>query len=110
MTSDSDDLEQALRENLKLRRKLGAEAAKGKTALSAKQAGGVSYRLGWVLYWASLACIGLWWVACIVGISAQGMPMEGGKISWAFLFFILGGVPVLLYGLGRLLRYVLSGE
>ena len=47
MTSGSDDLEQELRRNLKLRRELGAEAAKGKAALNAKQRGGVAYRLKW---------------------------------------------------------------
>jgi len=31
MTSDKDDLEEALQENLRLRRQLGAEASKGKT-------------------------------------------------------------------------------
>jgi hypothetical protein len=51
MTSGSGDLEQELRRNLKLRRELGAEAAKGKAALSGKQGDGITYRLGWVLYW-----------------------------------------------------------
>jgi chorismate mutase len=40
MTSDTDDLEQQLRQNLKLRRELGAEVAKAKTASSAKLGGG----------------------------------------------------------------------
>ena len=40
MTSGSDDLEQELRRNLKLRLELGAEAAKGKAALNAKERGG----------------------------------------------------------------------
>jgi hypothetical protein len=48
MTSDSDDLEQQLRQNLKLRAELGAKVAK------AKQGGGFAYRLGWVLYWICL--------------------------------------------------------
>jgi hypothetical protein len=38
MISDSDDLEQQLRENLKLRRELAAEVAKAK-------GGGIAYRL-----------------------------------------------------------------
>jgi hypothetical protein len=42
MTSGSDDLERELRKNLKLRRELGAEAAKGKAALSAKLGGGIA--------------------------------------------------------------------
>jgi hypothetical protein len=41
MTSDSD-LEEALQENLKLRRELAAQVAKAKR-------GGIAYRLGWVL-------------------------------------------------------------
>ena len=47
MTSGSDDLEQELRRNLKLRLELGAEAAEGKAALSAKLGGGIAYRVGW---------------------------------------------------------------
>jgi hypothetical protein len=103
MTSGNDDLEEALRQNLKLRRELAAEVAKAK-------GGGITYRLGWVLYWVCLGLIGLWWVFCFLDINAQGMPLTGGDISWGFLLFMLGGVPSLLYGLGRLLRYVLSGE
>jgi len=58
MTSDSDDLEKALRENLKLRSELVDEVSKAKAASQR----GVAYRLGWVLHWASLLCIGLWWL------------------------------------------------
>ena len=54
MTSDRDDLEQALQENLKLRRELGDQVAK------AKQGGGFAYHLGWVLYWFCLGLIGLY--------------------------------------------------
>lgn len=103
MPSDSNDLEEALRQNLKLRRELAAEVAKAKS-------GGITYRLGRVLYWICLGLIGLWWVFCFIGITTQGMPLTGRDSSWGFLLFILGGVPSLLYGLGRLLRYVLSGE
>ena len=101
MTSDSDDLEKALRQNLKLRRELAAEVAKAKR-------GGVTYHLGRVLYWVCLGLIGLWGVFCFIGITTQGTPLTGGDSSWGVLLFILGGA--LLYGLGRLLRYVLSGE
>jgi hypothetical protein len=103
MTSESDDLERALRQNLKLRRELAAEVAKAK-------GGGITYRLGWVLYWVCLGLIGLWWVFCFIGMTTQGMPLTGRDSSWDFLLFMLGGVPLLLYGLGRLLRNVLSGE
>jgi hypothetical protein len=69
MTSDSDDLEEQLRENLKLgrelgdleeqlqqnlklRRELGAKIAKARDR-NAKD------RLGWVLYWTLLAIAGI---------------------------------------------------
>jgi len=45
MTSDTDDLEQQLRQNLKLRRELGGEVAKSIEASSANQGGGIAYRL-----------------------------------------------------------------
>ena len=101
MTSGSDDLEQELRRNLKLRRELGAEAAKGKAALNAKQRGGVAYRLGWVSYWACLALIGLYAAFWLVVL--QDASWEGIVIGLA--------LPVVgLYALGRAFRYVLSGE
>jgi len=49
--ADSDELEQQLRENLKLRRELAAEVAKAKGTKTAS--GGT---VGWVLYW---ACVGV---------------------------------------------------
>ena len=51
MTTDSDDLEAALRENLKLRRELATNVAKAEAAV---QRGGMAYRLGWILYWTCL--------------------------------------------------------
>jgi hypothetical protein len=57
MTSDEDDLDQALQENLRLRRQLGAEATKGQAAMAANSAG-MAYRLGWVLYWAGCSSAG----------------------------------------------------
>ena len=56
MTSGNDDLEDALRQNLKIRRELAAKVAKAK-------GGGITYRLGWVLYW---ICLGAYWI--VVGI------------------------------------------
>jgi hypothetical protein len=55
-SSDDDDLEHELGENLKLRRKLGTEEG----AIDAKQGGGIAYRLGWVLYWICLALAVVW--------------------------------------------------
>ena len=45
MTSNSNDLEKALEENLKLRSELAANVAKPEVA---SQRGGMAYRLGWV--------------------------------------------------------------
>jgi hypothetical protein len=45
MTTDSDDLEQALQENLRLRRELAAKVAKEEAA---SQRGSMAYRLGLV--------------------------------------------------------------
>lgn len=108
MTSDSDDLEQQLRQNLKLRRVLTAEVAK-----AAKQSGGFAYRLGWVLYWASLVCIGFWCAYVLLRLQIEGLPRTGGEVT-AFDGALLVGffvVPALLiYGLGRVSRYVFSGE
>jgi hypothetical protein len=53
MTSDSDDLEQQLQQNLKLRRGLVAEVTKVRDR-NAKD------RLGWVLYWTFLALAVIW--------------------------------------------------
>ena len=110
MTSGSDDLEQELRRNLKLRRELGAEAAKGKAALNAKQRGGVAYRLGWVLYWACLALIGLYsafWLVVLQDASWEGIISD--LKDWTTVLGL--ALPVVgLYALGRAFRYVLSGE
>ena len=105
MTSDSDDLEEALRENLKLRQELAAEVAKAKAA---SQRGGVAYRLGWVLYWACLIVAAVWAVGLLVATinNPAGPSQILVPVTFAFIF-----VPALvLYGLGRAFRYVLSGE
>jgi hypothetical protein len=99
MTSDSDDLEQQLRENLKLRRELAAEVAKAKAAT---QRSGITYRLGWVLYW---ICSALALVAVLLSVLATTSPLGSTE---AFLGF--GVTALVLYGLGRAFRYVLSGE
>jgi hypothetical protein len=52
MTSDKDDLEQALQENLRLRRELGAAAGKARS--------GMAYLLGWALVCVCLALIAAW--------------------------------------------------
>jgi hypothetical protein len=104
MTSDSDDLEQQLQQNLKLRRELGAEVAK------AKKRGGMAYRLGWVLYWACLMLIGLYgayWLMVTRDASWEGIISD--LSDWSVVFAV--ALPaVALYGLGRAFRYVLSGD
>jgi hypothetical protein len=100
MTSDSDDLEQELRRNLELRRELGAVAE----PQAPKQDRGIAYRLGWVLYWACLAVIALywaWWAVRLIGTDWN---------DWTFFPGLLGVPALLLYGLGRAFRYVLSGQ
>jgi hypothetical protein len=109
MTSDSDDLIQELRKNLKLRRELGGEASKLRNAMRANQGGGIAYRLGWVLYWACLVGAGawvaffLWW--------AWGNPgvVEDVRRS-PYLAILVAAPSLLLYGLGRAARYVLAAE
>ena len=100
MTSDSDDLEQQLRENLKLRRELGAEVAK------ANEGGGIAYRLGWVLYWTCLALAGVW-VVFFCYVTFWGGEKWGSTLETILAFSI---PMIILYGLGRAFRHVLSGE
>jgi hypothetical protein len=108
MTSDSDDLQQQLRENLKLRRELAAQIAQAKDG-----SGRIAYRLGWALYWLCLTAIGLWfvfWAAWVVFRQPtwDELPMsQWPALVWAV---VLPVPPLVLYILGRALRYVLSRE
>jgi hypothetical protein len=106
-SKNDDDLEHELQHNLKLRRKLGAEAGKGEAAISGKQRG-IAYRLGWVLYWICLvlallpAFIPIQVLLDELGFSASGFPRH---------FALVGALAaLLLFGLGRAFRYILSGE
>jgi hypothetical protein len=101
MTSDTDDLEEALRQNLELRRELAAEVAKAKDK-RAKQGGGIAYRLGWVLYW---ICVALALLAALVSVAAYASPHEPND-----QFLGAAVTAVVLYGLGRAFRYVLSAK
>ena len=106
MTSDSDDLIQELRKNLKLRRELGGEASKLRNAIRANQGGGVAYRLGWVLYWACLVAAGAWII--FFGWWAWVDPGVVEDLRGAPYLVILAGAPsLLLWGFGRAARYVL---
>jgi hypothetical protein len=112
MTPDSDDLERALKENLAIRRELGAEIGKA-DGIPPKQSGGIAYRLGWVLYWTSFLCMALWFVYLFVELASQGLPRTSGEMTLFDGIFLIAAfvVPALLmYGLGRVCRYVLSGE
>jgi hypothetical protein len=110
MTSDRDDLEQALQENLKLRSELAANVAKAK----ASQRGGIAYRFGWVLYLTCLALIVLWLfgMVALLATSKDTIPEMVGELMREPLAFLIWVVfpTVALYGLGRAFRYVLSGE
>jgi hypothetical protein len=64
MTSDSDDLEKQLRENLKLRRELWAEVDK-----AASRRGRNPYPLGWALFWVAVASL-LVGIALVVAVLA----------------------------------------
>ena len=129
MTSDSDDLEKQLREkvklrrelgdleeqleqNLKLRRELGAKIAKARDK-NAKD------RLGWALYWILLALAGIWVLIWLWMLHGGFFGLQSAGVEHAIEVFMrnpLGqlafmGVPVLMfYSLGRVIRYLLSGE
>ena len=63
--------------------------------------GGMAYRLGWVLYWTCLVLAGMWAV-----FFAYCIPWSANLAS----LVIFAGPSLLLYGLGRGFRYVLSCE
>src|SRR5262245_51721852 len=100
---DKDELDEALQENLKLRSELGEQVAK------AKHVGGRAYRLGWVLYW---VCLALATFSALIAVAA--LLTELGVISQSQFprDHILGGAltAMILYGVGRAFRYVLSWE
>lgn len=105
MTPESDDLEQVLRENLKLRRELGAEAARAGAALGAKH--GIAYRLGWVLYWIGLATA-IGWVPFVLWVASTEGAIKDLQQS-PELLVVIALPTVIAYGLGRAFRYLLSG-
>ena len=106
MTSDNDDLAKALQQNLEIRRELGTELGKADGIRAAKQDRGMVYRLGWVLYWACLA-IGVSWVAYWFILKLKGQ-LEDFGVEEALLIVALP--PLIIFGLGRAVRYVLAGE
>ena len=109
MTPDSDDLEQALQQNLEIRRELGAELGKVDGIRPAKQDRGMVYRLGWVLYWTCLAMAALPAFISVIALLTQlGVYSQNEFPS----DHILGGalIALVLYGIGRAFRYILSAE
>ena len=112
MTSEPDDLEKALQENLKIRRKLARKTWEVRER-NAKD------RVGWAFYYTSLALAGLWillWLWMLYGGFSEAQSRGVEHATRLFMQNPLGqlafmGVPVLLlYSLGRNIRYALSGE
>jgi hypothetical protein len=88
---------------------LGPRPPRGKAALSAKQGGGIAYRLGWVLYWACLVLAGMWAAFLIWLLMVESSTFDEVRQSPSLAVFAT--LPaLLLYGVGRAFRYVLSGE
>jgi len=109
MTSESDDLEQALQQNLEIRRELGAEIGKVDGIRRSKPDRGIVYRLGWVLYWACLVIAGAWAAFLLWWASVEPGVIQDVRGS-SYLAVLMMAPFALLYGLGRAFRYVLSAE
>ena len=70
----------------------------------------MGYRLGWTLYWVCLGLIAmyvLFWLAVLQGSTWEAIRSDLSE--WKVLLAVSSPVLV-LYGLGRAFRYVLSGE
>jgi hypothetical protein len=94
-----DDLEEELRQNLKLRRELAVEIGNVRVPKLGM------HRLGWTLYWICLTLAAVW-----ILMSLQLIPndywSEMGLVRIAIWF----SPVLLLYGAGRALREILSYE
>jgi hypothetical protein len=101
------DLEEQLQQNLKLRRELLTTVAKARDK-NAKD------RWGWALYWILVALAGIWVFICLWMLHGQSSGVE--HAIELFMRNPLGqlafmGIPaLLLYSLGRAIRYALSRE
>ena len=69
----------------------------------------MAYRLGWVLYWTCLVLAGMWAVFFLWWAVSDPGVVEDIRQS-PDSAFVLAAPSLLLYGLGRAFRYVLSGE
>ena len=104
MTSNKDDLEEALQENLRLRRELGAEASRAEATVNKTQGGGVVYRLGRVLYWTG--CIIASLSAALGLLSFFVNPDIIDPQAWMFFW----PLAIVVWLIGRAMQYILSGE
>jgi hypothetical protein len=74
--------------------------------IDAKQGGGIGYRLGGFLYWSCLVLAVAWAVLVALVVGRLGdLPRH-----WFFYLLVFFGPVVLLYGVGRAFRYILSEE
>jgi hypothetical protein len=100
MTSNSDELENQLRENLKLRRELAAEVAKTKGGASQRVSRGF-HRVGLVL-----AALGLCWGLYIGFLENPPGQTDGGFFQWVIFGAIIGAI---IYGIVRAIGWVIGG-
>jgi hypothetical protein len=96
----SNELDEALRENLRLRQELAANVVKADAAT--QRDGSAAYRMGWVVHW---TCLALALVAALVSVAAYTSPDQSND-----QFLGAAVTAFVLYGLGRAFRYVLSGQ
>ena len=70
----------------------------------------MGYRLGWTLYWVCLVLIAMYamfWLAVLQGSTWEIIRSDLSEWKvWLALF----SPVIVLYGVGRAFRYVLSGE
>jgi hypothetical protein len=106
MTPERDDLEEALKQNLQIRRELGAELAKVDGIGAARL---VAARVGNVLFW--LACILAALLLLIGGWVIYNVHPESdvGKQP-LFYFGVILVAAIVIWLIGSGLRYVLVGR
>jgi hypothetical protein len=93
MTSESDDLEQQLRQNLELRRELGAEVAKAKDSSA-------SQRVSRGFHWLGILLAAVLLVAGLALMVADGVHLRLWDLERSELPVVIGGVLIGLVGLG----------
>ena len=74
--------------------------------IEAKQGAGIGYRSGWFLYWSCLILAVAWAALVALVVGGRGdLPRH-----WLFYLLVFSGPIALLYGVGRVFRYILSEE